>query len=98
MKFTTQKKTTLLLALANFLSSDLLQEEIKNLPHELQEIFDLLLDTDYGNCLATRRKMLRIKELTTTFAKTLAPFSEQEIQDSCETIKNDYKKTVTSSH
>lgn len=92
MKLVTQKKPTLFLALANFLSSDLLQEEIQNLPHELQQIFDLLLDTDYGNCLATRRKMLRFKELSTTFAKTLAPFSEQEVQDSCETIKTTTKK------
>ena len=92
MKFTTQKKTTLLLALANLLSSDLLQEEIQNLPHELQEIFDMVLDTDYGNCLSTRRKMLRFKELTTTFAKTLAPFTEDEIQDSCEIIKTNTKK------
>ena len=74
-------------AITDFLTSDLLQEEIQNLPHDLQQIFDLLLDTDYGNCLGTRRKMLRIKEITTNFAKTLAPFSEQEIQDSCETIK-----------
>ena len=92
MKFTTQKKTTLLLALANLLSSDLLREEIQNLPHELQEIFDMVLDTDYGNCLSTRRKMLRFKELTTTFAKTLAPFTEDEIQDSCEIIKTNTKK------
>ena len=92
MKLVAPKNPTLFLALANFLTSDLLQEEIQNLPHELQEIFDLLLDTDYGNCLVTRRKMLRFKELTTTFAKVLAPFSEQEIQDSCETIKTTTKK------
>lgn len=79
-------------AITDFLTSDLLQEEIQNLPHDLQQIFDLLLDTDYGNCLVTRRKMLRIKEITTTFAKTLAPFSEQDIQDSCETIKTTTKK------
>ena len=83
MKLITQKKPTIFLALANFLTSDLLQEEIQNLPHELQEIFDLLLDTEYGNDLQTRRKMLRFKELATIFSKTLAPFSEQEIQESC---------------
>lgn len=88
MKFTTQKKTTLFLALANFLSSDLLQEEIQHLPHELQEIFDMVLDTDYGNCLQTRRKMLRFKELATTFASALQPFSEQEIQDYCQNNNN----------
>jgi hypothetical protein len=36
--------------------------------------------------------MLRFKELTTSFAKTLAPFTEDEIQDSCEIIKTTTKK------
>lgn len=88
MKTSTQKKPTLSLALANFLSSDLLQDEIQNLPHELQEIFDCVLDTDYGNCLQTRRKMLRFKELATAFASALQPFSEQEIQDYCQNNNN----------
>ena len=86
------EKPNVISSIAYFLSNDLLYQEIQNLPHELQEIFDLVLDTDYGNCLITRRKMLRIKELSTTFAKTLAPFSEQEIQESCETIKTTTKK------
>lgn len=72
-----------IMAITDFLTSDLLQEEIQNLPNELQDIFDMVLDTEYGNCLQTRRKMLRFKEITTTFAKTLAPFSEHEIQESC---------------
>lgn len=91
MKTVATKKTTVITAITTFFISDLLHEEIQNLPHELQEIFDLLLDTDYGNCLATRRKMLRIKELTTTFAKTLAPFTEDEIQESCKNYQNQHK-------
>lgn len=86
------EKPNVITSIAQFLSNDYLHEEIQNLPHDLQELFDLLLDTDYGNCLATRRKMLRLKELTSNFAKSLAPFSEQEIQDSCEIIKNTTKK------
>ena len=95
MKLVAPKNPTLFFALANFLTSDLLQEEIQNLPYELQEIFDLVLDTDYGNCLATRRKMLRFKELSTAFAKTLAPFSEHEIQESCKNHYNPHKINVT---
>jgi hypothetical protein len=84
MKTSTPKKPTVTTAIIHFLSSDLLQDEIQNLPHELQEIFDCVLDTHYGNCLETRRKMLRFKELATTFATALQPFTEQEIQDYCQ--------------
>jgi hypothetical protein len=83
MKFITPKKPTVIASITDFLTSDLLQEEIQNLPTELQELFDMLLDTEYGNCLQTRRKMLRIKEITTNFSKALAPFTEHEIQESC---------------
>lgn len=83
MKSILTKKTNIVVALTNFLTTDLLQEEIQNAPNDLQEIFDLVLDTEAGNCLKTRRKMLRLKELATLFAKTLAPFTELEIQECC---------------
>lgn len=86
------EKPTLTNAIAVFLSNDFLHEEIQQMPDDIQEVFDFLLDTDYGNCLTTRRKMLRLKELTSNFAKSLAPFTEQEIQDSCEIIKTTTKK------
>jgi hypothetical protein len=76
------KTPSVITAVTDFLSSDFLQEEIQTLPNDLQEIFDLVLDTDAGNCLKTRRKMLRIKELTVKFAKTLAAFSENDIEES----------------
>ncbi len=95
MKTINPKKPTVIGSIIDFLSGDVLQEEIQKLPHDLQEIFDLLLDTDYGNCLQTRRKMLRFKELATAFAKSLEQFSEEDIQESCENYQNDYKINVT---
>lgn len=83
MKPIDQKNQNVSIAITKFLTSDLLQEEIQNLPIELQDIFDMVLDTEYGNCLKTRRKMLRIKEITAKFSTTLAPFSEEEIQEWC---------------
>jgi hypothetical protein len=76
-----------ILSITNFLSSDLLQEEIQQLPHDLQEIFDLVLDTNYGDSLETRRKMIRCKEITTLFAKALEPYTEDQIQKRCEEYK-----------
>jgi len=86
------EKHNVITSIAQFLSYDLPHQEIQQIPVNLQEIFDLLLDTDYGNCLATRRKMLRLKELGSNFAKSLAPFTEQEIQDFCEITKTTTKK------
>jgi len=81
-------QTDLFLAITNFLTSDLLQEEIQQMPQDLQQIFDLVLDTHYGNCLETRRKMLRIKEIVTLSANALAPFTETQIQQSCSEYQN----------
>lgn len=79
----TPKNPNFATAIANLFTTDDLHQDIQNLPHELQQIFDMLLDTDYGNELQTRRKMLRIKEVSSQLAQTIAPFSEAEIQDSC---------------
>lgn len=84
MNISNPNKPTVISSIVSFLSNDLLYEEIQQLPLDIQEIFDLLLDTDYGNDLLTRRKMLRFKELTVKFAKSLAPFSEKDIQESSE--------------
>jgi hypothetical protein len=84
-------KTDLLLEITNFLTSDLLQEEIQQMPQDLQQIFDLVLDTHYGNSLEIRRKMLRIKEIVTLSAKTLSPFTENQIQQACSDYQNKFK-------
>lgn len=79
-----------ILAITQFLSSDLLQEEIQQLPNDLQEIFDLVLDSNYGDTLRTRQKMIRIKELVTLSAKALEPFTEVQVQQCC----SDYQKQL----
>lgn len=88
-------KPDMILAITNFLSSDLLQKEIQQLPDGLQEIFDMVLDSAYGNTLAIRVKMLRYKEIIGLFAGQLQPFTEEEIQKTCEMYQNRHKINVT---
>jgi len=88
LKKLTSKPTDVMLAITQFLSSDLLQEEIQQLPNDLQEIFDLVLDSKYGDTLHTRQKMIRIKELVTLSAKALEPFTEAQIQLACLNYQN----------
>lgn len=88
MTLKNHSQNDVLFALTQFLSYDLLQEEIQQLPLELQGIFDLVLDTDAGNSLELRRKMLRIKELMTQLAKALEPFTEDQVQQSYSNYQN----------
>lgn len=88
LKILSPKNQDPILAITQFLSSDLLQEEIQQLPHDLQEIFDLVLDSKYGDTLHTRQKMIRIKELVTLYAKSLEPFTENQVQQCCEDYQN----------
>ena len=81
-------QTDVMAAITQFLSSDLLQEEIQQLPADLQEIFDLVLDSKYGDTLHTRQKMIRIKELVTLSAKALEPFTEAQVQKCCADYQN----------
>jgi hypothetical protein len=76
-----------ILAITQFLSYDFIQDEIQAMPSDLQNIFDLVLETEAGNNLETRLKMLRIKYLITQYAKTFEAFSEAQIQNACEKYK-----------
>ena len=76
----TNKKPSIAESLSDFLSNDCIHEELINLPNELQNLFDLILDTEYGNCLQTRRKMLRIKEMTFFLANAIPSFSQDEFK------------------
>lgn len=89
MKTTQKSEPDVITEITKFLTTDLLQEEIQKLPNDLQEVFDLVLDTEHGNSLVIRRKMLRFKELAASFAKALEPFTEEEIQESCLTYQNE---------
>lgn len=73
------------LAIDHLLTTEVPPEELQNLPNDLQEIFDFVLDTDYGNSLETRRKMLRIKEITRLLSQTIEPFHNPK-------FPNDIKK------
>jgi hypothetical protein len=87
MKFNA-KKPNVIMSISQFLTSELLQEEIQKLPKDLQEIIDMVFDTPYGNDIETRRKILRCKKIIAEFAKSLEPFTEDEIQKTCEDYIN----------
>lgn len=70
-------------SVANFVSDLWFEGDFKEQPLYLQEIFELLLDTEHGNNLDLRQKMLSCLRTSRNLAKTLSPFSDEEIQKAC---------------
>ncbi|RZJ49260.1 MAG: hypothetical protein EOO44_18590 [Flavobacterium sp.] len=70
-------------SVANFLSDVWFEGEFKNQPLYLQEIFELVLETETGNNLNLRLKMLSCLRTSRNLARTLAPFSNTQIVNAC---------------
>jgi hypothetical protein len=66
-----------------FLSNEWFEGEFKEQPLYLQEIFELLLETEYGSDLDLRLKMLSCLRTSRNLALTLAAFTDEEIQKVC---------------
>lgn len=73
-------------SVANFLSELCFEGDFKNQPFYLQEIFELILETESGNNLDLRLKMLSCLRTSRILAATLSPFSDWQIQNACNTI------------
>jgi hypothetical protein len=63
----------------NFLSSIWLEGDFREQPLYLQEIFEILLDTEYGNDLDLRQKMLSCLKTSRKLAEILSPFTDKQI-------------------
>ncbi|MDN3672502.1 hypothetical protein QWY99_05450 [Flavobacterium branchiarum] len=66
-------------SMVNFLSNVWLEGDFREQPFYLQEIFEILLDTEYGNDLDLRRKMFSCLRTSRNLATALSPFSDNEI-------------------
>lgn len=70
-------------SVASFLSDLWLEGSFREEPLYLQEIFELLLETEHGNNLELRQKMLSCLKTSRNLAEELAPFSDSQIQNAC---------------
>ena len=73
-------------SVANFVSNVWFEGEFKEHPNYLQEIFELLLDTEYGNDLYLRQKMLSCLRTSRYLVKTLSPFTDKQIEKACDNV------------
>jgi hypothetical protein len=70
-------------SVANFVSDLCFEGNFKEQPLYLQEIFELLLDTEYGNNQDLRQKMLSCLRTSRNLAETLSPFTGRQIEKAC---------------
>ena len=70
-------------AVCQFVANAHQNEEIQDLPNNLQQLFNLLLETEQANEPAVR--LLFLKSITTAsnLAKALQPFTKQQVQTAC---------------
>jgi len=73
---------------ARFLSALCMEREFKYQPGYLAEIFEIILETEIGNDLDLRTKMMGCIKTSKMLAKALEPFSDQEIENACIEIIN----------
>lgn len=70
-------------SVANFLSALWLEGEFRNQPEYLVEIFDMILESEIGNNLDIRTKMIGCIKTSRMLAKALEPFSDKQIEKAC---------------
>jgi hypothetical protein len=75
-------------SVANFLSDLWFEGDFKDQPQYLQEIFELVLETENGNNLDLRLKMLSCLKTSRQLASTLSPFSDWQIQQACDNLES----------
>jgi hypothetical protein len=73
-------------SVANFLSALWLEGEFRNQPEYLVEIFDMILESEIGNNLDIRTKMIGCIKTSRMLAKALEPFSDKQIEKACNKI------------
>ncbi len=75
-------------SMSNFVSDISFDGDFRNHPEYLNEIFEYLLETESGNNLSLRIKMLSCIRTSKMLVKALEPFSNDEIQQVCKELGN----------
>lgn len=66
-------------SMVNFLSNIWLEGDFREQPSYLQEIFEILLETEYGDDFYLRQKMFSCLRTSRNLASVLSPFTDEEI-------------------
>ena len=75
--------TDVMPAIAKFVDDAFFQGEIQTLEKNIQEPFDLLLTTEYGNTQELRLKMYNAMQTIRSFTKCFENFTQEEVELAC---------------
>ncbi|MCV2485774.1 hypothetical protein OD917_12615 [Flavobacterium sp. SH_e] len=75
-------------SLSKFVSDICFDGDFRNHPEYLNEIFEHLLETEPGNSLPLRIKMLSCIRMSKMLVKALEPFTDEQIQKACTENRN----------
>ncbi|WP_337967807.1 hypothetical protein [uncultured Flavobacterium sp.] len=75
-------------AMAEFLSNLWYEEDFRDQPEYLSEIFETILLTEMGDDLDLRIRMVSSIRTSKLLANALGPFTDTEINNACKKIMN----------
>jgi len=75
--------TDVIPAIVEYVREAYFQEEIQNLPIDFQDIFEMFLESEHANQLNDRLKLLNCLNTIRAFAKSLAPFTKDQVEQAC---------------
>ncbi|MCC9072541.1 hypothetical protein LNQ49_13200 [Flavobacterium sp. F-65] len=75
-------------SVANFLSFLWLEGDFREQPDYLTKIFETILESEIGDCIDLRTKMIGCIKTSRMLAKALEPFSDKQIEVACNKIIN----------
>lgn len=73
-------------SVAIFVSNLSYDGEFQKQPMYLQEVFEVLLNTEFGNDLILRQKMLSCLKTSRDLVKVLSQFTDKQIQKACDNV------------
>ncbi|MCV9934663.1 hypothetical protein OIU80_20475 [Flavobacterium sp. LS1R47] len=73
-------------SVARFLSALCLEGDFREQPEYLTEIFESILETEIGDNIDLRTKMMGCIKTSRMLAKSLESFSDKQIQEACNTV------------
>lgn len=73
-------------SVAIFVSNLSFDGEFQKQPMYLQEVFELLLNTEFGNDLIVRQKMLSCIKTSRDLVKVLSQYTDKQIQKACDNV------------
>ena len=75
--------TDVIPAIAKFVDDAFFQGEIQDLEKRVQEPFEMLLLTEWGNQQELREQMYLALQTIRSFAKCLEPFTHEQVELAC---------------